>query len=132
MPASQLLRSGFFTLNFSLFQLTHTMSNITIIPEKQTFRAEVLVDSEHGEVRIVVKCSINFERLTHKCTPIFTTIHEGTKFNIPAMEAKDRCVEHCDRLLNDHRAAHGLERQLSFEFADSDSDTDDEPLRASA
>lgn len=110
------------------------MSNITIIPEKQTFRAEVLVDSEHGEVKIAVKCSINFERLTHKCTPIFTTIHEGKKFNIPAMEAKDKCVEHCDRLLNDHRAAHGLERQLALDFGDSaqsDSD-DDQPLRASA
>jgi len=110
------------------------MSNITIIPEKQTFRAEVLVDSEHGEVKIAVKCSINFERMTHKCLPVFTTIHEGKKFNIPAMEAKDKCVEHCDRLLNDHRAAHGLERQLALNFGDSaqsDSD-DDQPLRASA
>lgn len=108
------------------------MSNITIIPEKQTFRAEVLVDNGGETVKVAVKCSVNFERLTHKCTPIFTTIHEGDDYDFEAMETKNQAVEHCLALLQKHREAHGLGRQLDFDFSSSsDSDTDEQPLRAS-
>lgn len=95
------------------------MSNkITIIPEKQTFRAEVLVDNGGETVKVAVKCSVNFERLTHKCTPIFSTIHEGDDYDDAAMEAKNECVDHCLELLQKHREAHGLGRQTSLEFGD--------------
>lgn len=109
------------------------MSNITIIPEKQTFRAEVLVDNGGETVKMAVKCTVNFERLSHKCTPIFSTIHEGDDYDEAAMEAKNLAVDHCLQLLQTHREAHGLGRQLGFDFDNSsDSDDDDQPLRASA
>ena len=108
------------------------MSNITIIPEKQTFRAAVLVDSGGETIKMAVKCSVNYERLTHKCTPIFTTIHEGDDYDFEAMEAKNQAVDHCLALLQKHREAHGLGRQGAFDFSSSDSDTDEQPLRAAS
>lgn len=87
------------------------MSNITIVPEKQTFHALVLVDTEGGEVKIYVKCAVNYQRMSHKCQAVFTGIHNGSRFNDAAMQAKDRAAAHCEELLASHRGAYGLGEQ---------------------
>lgn len=84
------------------------MLNITIVPEKQTFHALVLVDTERGEVKIYVKCAVNYQRMSQKCQAVFTGIHKGIDFNDAAMEAKDQAAAHCEELLASYRNAYGI------------------------
>lgn len=108
------------------------MDNIKLVPEKQTFRAEVMVDVDGQDVRFYAKCTVNFERMTQKVTPIVTTIHEGEDFKEALVEVVETCQSHCIGLLEKHRQAHGLGRQGELDFASSaPSDTHGELLHAS-
>jgi len=109
------------------------MSNIKLVREKETFRSETLVDVDGSEVKLYVKSSVNYERLTFKVQPVLTLVHEfGEEVQEALVEACAAARAECMARLDKYRSEVGVGRQLGLDFSDSDSDSDDEPLRAAA
>ncbi len=65
------------------------MSNIKLVREKETFRSETLVDVDGSEVKLYVKSSVNYERLTFKVQPVLTLVHDFRE------EVQEALVEAC-------------------------------------
>lgn len=94
----------------------------TTIREKETFRTEMLVD----DVKLYVKCSVNYERLTYKVQPVLTLVHEfGPEIQEALVEACQASRDECLSRLDKYRDEAGIGRQTSLNF-------EDEPQAAAA
>lgn len=51
-------------------------SRLKMTREKETFKFEAFINVEGEDRKCYVKCSVNYERLTYKVTPVITLVHD--------------------------------------------------------
>lgn len=99
------------------------------VKEKLTFklRETVEVGGENGssmQVDLYVKCSVNFEKLTYKVTPVITTQHgtDADFFKTVAKVAHSAAVE-CKKELDLYSASipgGGVQGELALRVSETD------------
>lgn len=96
------------------------MSNqLKLIREKETFRYEHYVDVDGEDVKVYVKASVNYERLTYKVQPVITMIHGfGEDVQQGMLDAVSAARTECENRLAKYREEAGIGHQGDL-FGDS-------------
>lgn len=71
-------------------------SRLKMTREKETFKFEAFVNIEGEDRKCYAKCSVNYERLTYKVTPVITLVHDwndevAEEFNNLIAAGVDEC-----------------------------------------
>lgn len=85
-----------------------------MVREKEDFRWEKMVNVDQTDVRVYMKASVSYEKLTFKIKPVITYVHKWGQSE-EVMEAFnegiDFCTEECLRRLDVYRGESGIGAQ---------------------
>ncbi len=81
--------------------------------EKETFKFEGFFNNDNGEdVKCYAKCSVNYERLTYKVSPVITLSHGwGGEVADTFNELTAAAVQECKNRLDKYREESGIGTQ---------------------
>lgn len=85
-----------------------------MVREKEVFRFEGMVNVDGTDVRCYVKAAVNYERLTHKVTPVITYSHgwvDNADVRDLFRELTTGAVSECVRRLEVYRGEMGIGAQ---------------------